>query len=495
MARTKQTARKSTGGKAPRKQLATKAARKSAPATGGVKKPHRYRPGTVALREIRRYQKSTELLIRKLPFQRLVREIAQDFKTDLRFQSSAVMALQEASEAYLVGLFEDTNLCAIHAKRVTIMPKDIQLARRIRGERAHRSTNHNQHHVRQRQRRKSEGKGKVSLIPCRTLPMEWVPPPPPVISHSNFPPLPSQKEQQPSAALKEGSLKPTAEQGQTSILSFLSSQKFIQWVLAAMYFLIACSDEPPRSLSPAIAAFTISPVGGCAGLARGFLELAAAFDAAAFFALADVDAAGTVAAGLVAVSADILLLSSRVDSTGIAAADANLLSIASRLYATLLVEHVRAYVVVAAAAAASKQASSTMARTKQTARKSTGGKAPRKQLATKAARKSAPATGGVKKPHRYRPGTVALREIRRYQKSTELLIRKLPFQRLVREIAQDFKTDLRFQSSAVMALQEASEAYLVGLFEDTNLCAIHAKRVTIMPKDIQLARRIRGERA
>jgi len=175
-----------------------------------------------------------------------------------------------------------------------------------------------------------------------------------------------------------------------------------------------------------------------------------------------------------------------------------------------------------------------MARTKQTARKSTGGKAPRKQLATKAARKSAPATGGVKKPHRracwghavclltadskatvsvcrccclprqgpkpaacgrYRPGTVALREIRKYQKSTELLIRKLPFQRLVREIAQDFKTDLRFQSSAVMALQEAAEAYLVGLFEDTNLCAIHAKRVTIMPKDIQLARRIRGERA
>ncbi|RRT78753.1 hypothetical protein B296_00022139 [Ensete ventricosum] len=140
-------------------------------------------------------------------------------------------------------------------------------------------------------------------------------------------------------------------------------------------------------------------------------------------------------------------------------------------------------------------ASQSMARTKQTARKSTGGKAPRKQLATKAARKSAPATGGVKKPHRFRPGTVALREIRKYQKSTELLIRKLPFQRLVREIAQDFKTDLRFQSSAVAALQEAAEAYLVGLFEDTNLCAIHAKRVTIMPKDIQLARRIRGERA
>jgi histone H3 len=135
-----------------------------------------------------------------------------------------------------------------------------------------------------------------------------------------------------------------------------------------------------------------------------------------------------------------------------------------------------------------------MARTKQTARKSTGGKAPRKALASKAARKSAPATG-VKKPHRFRPGTVALREIRKYQKSTELLIRKLPFQRLVREVAEGFKRDLRFQSHAIMALQEASEAYLTSLFEDTNLCAIHAKRVTIFPKDIQLARRIRGERS
>ena len=133
-----------------------------------------------------------------------------------------------------------------------------------------------------------------------------------------------------------------------------------------------------------------------------------------------------------------------------------------------------------------------MARTKQTARKSTGGKAHRKQLATKTAR--APTNGGVKKPHRYRPGTVALREIRKYQKSTELLIHKLPFQRLVREIAQDLLTDMHFQSTAILALQEASEAYLVGLLEDTNLCAIHAKRVTIMPKDIQLARRIRGER-
>lgn len=135
-----------------------------------------------------------------------------------------------------------------------------------------------------------------------------------------------------------------------------------------------------------------------------------------------------------------------------------------------------------------------MARTKQTARKNTGGKAPRKQVPAKAARKTAPAIAGVKKPHRYKPGTVALREIRKYQKSTELLIRKLPFQRLVREIANDYKSDLRFQSSAVLALQEASESYLVGLFEDTNLCAIHAKRVTIMAKDMQLARRIRGEK-
>ncbi|EFP11948.1 hypothetical protein CRE_31330 [Caenorhabditis remanei] len=129
-----------------------------------------------------------------------------------------------------------------------------------------------------------------------------------------------------------------------------------------------------------------------------------------------------------------------------------------------------------------------MARTKKTAgRKSTGAKAPRMGERNRL-------VGAVKKPHRFRLGTVALREIRRYQKSTKLLLRKLPFQRLVREISQDFKTDLRFQSAAIGALQEASESYLVGLFEDTNLCAIHAKRVTIMPKDMQLARRIRGER-
>ena len=137
--------------------------------------------------------------------------------------------------------------------------------------------------------------------------------------------------------------------------------------------------------------------------------------------------------------------------------------------------------------AARKAAAAKKAAAAQKAAKKSGMKAPK---------------GGVRKPHRFRPGTVALKEIRRYQKSTDLLIKKLPFQRLVREIATDIKVvpahmagKLRFQSLAITALQESSEAYLVRLFEDTNLCAIHAKRVTIMPKDIQLARRIRGERA
>jgi histone H3 len=136
-----------------------------------------------------------------------------------------------------------------------------------------------------------------------------------------------------------------------------------------------------------------------------------------------------------------------------------------------------------------------MARTKQTARKLTthhpsmGSKAPRHAIAAKIVQ-----VGGVKKPHRYRPGTVVLREIRKYQKSTDLLIRKLPFQRLVREIAQNFKSDLRFQTTAILALQEASETYLVSLFEDTNLLAMHAKRITILPRDIQLAKRLRCER-
>jgi histone H3 len=151
-----------------------------------------------------------------------------------------------------------------------------------------------------------------------------------------------------------------------------------------------------------------------------------------------------------------------------------------------------------------------MARVKQTARKTIGGKAHRftlltahrrQQQAATAATQSAPPRhqlgggGGVKKPHWYRPGTVALREIRRFQKTTELLIRKAPFQRVVREIAQKIfpNKDLRFQSLAVLALHEASEAYMVGMFEDTNLAALHAKCVTIMPRDMLLARRLRGE--
>ena len=153
-----------------------------------------------------------------------------------------------------------------------------------------------------------------------------------------------------------------------------------------------------------------------------------------------------------------------------------------------------------------------MGRTKQTASSGSSGavpahgaiKQPRKVPSKKHAAKhvrggtsALGAVGHVRKPHRYRPGTVALREIRKYQKTTDLLIRKLPFQRLCREIAEDFKTlgspDKRWQSTAILALQEAAEAYMVGLFEDTNLSAIHAKRVTILPKDMQLSRRIRKE--
>ncbi|XP_029347224.1 LOW QUALITY PROTEIN: histone H3 [Acyrthosiphon pisum] len=128
---------------------------------------------------------------------------------------------------------------------------------------------------------------------------------------------------------------------------------------------------------------------------------------------------------------------------------------------------------------------------KLTARMSTAGRAPRKMpklsenLATEAARESAPATGGVKKPKRCRPGTVVHREI---QKSTELM--KFLFQHLMLEIAKNFKTD---QSSPLHGLQEASEANLVGLFKDTNLCAIHAKLLKIMPKGNQLARHIHSE--
>ena len=119
--KTKLTAGVHTGGV----KGARKAARKAVPVQ---KKPHRYRPGTVALREIRRYQKSTELLLRGAPFLRLVREIAQDFKSDLRFSADAFEVLQVACEAFVVSRFENANLCAIHAKRVTVMVKDMQLA-------------------------------------------------------------------------------------------------------------------------------------------------------------------------------------------------------------------------------------------------------------------------------------------------------------------------------------------------------------------------------
>ena len=137
-----------------------------------------------------------------------------------------------------------------------------------------------------------------------------------------------------------------------------------------------------------------------------------------------------------------------------------------------------------------------MTRTKRASIKSfPGAKAPRKTISFKApARKTTPIQMSIERPRRFRPGTVALREIRKFQKSTDLLIRKLPFQKVVREIATQFKSDLRFQTQAILALQEACEAYLVKLFEDTNLCAIHAKRVTIMAKDMMLAKRIRGEK-
>ena len=102
------------------------------------KKRQRYRPGTLALRQIRKYQKSTDLLIRKLPFTRLVREIQFRFnQTDMRWKRNALEALQHSAESYLVKLFEDANLCAIHGRRVTLQVKDIQLARRIRDQAIH----------------------------------------------------------------------------------------------------------------------------------------------------------------------------------------------------------------------------------------------------------------------------------------------------------------------------------------------------------------------
>ena len=134
MVRTKQTARKGTNGAVVRtskaaKNIATKAPCK--PPSQEPRRKRRFRPGTVALREIRHYQKLTDLLIRKAPFQWLIYEILRSIRNNLRIQAMMVKGLQEATEAYLVGLFEDSNLCAIHAKRVMIMPRDVQLARRI----------------------------------------------------------------------------------------------------------------------------------------------------------------------------------------------------------------------------------------------------------------------------------------------------------------------------------------------------------------------------
>ncbi|XP_058811212.1 uncharacterized protein LOC131676103 [Topomyia yanbarensis] len=579
MARTKQTARKSTGGKAPRKQLATKAARKSAPATGGVKKPHRYRPGTVALREIRRYQKSTELLIRKLPFQRLVREIAQDFKTDLRFQSSAVMALQEASEAYLVGLFEDTNLCAIHAKRVTIMPKDIQLARRIRGERAFAAA---------APAAASPAKAPKKAKAAKSGPAKPKKPSthPPVndmvlaaiktLKERNGSSLQAIKkyiaanykcdvaklapfikkalksgvekgklsqtkgtgasgsfkvkadakkpagEKKPKKAAaakkpkkaagekKAAAKKPAGEKKAKKPKAAAAKKSVVKKAKAAPAKAAKKAAAPKqKATKPSKAAAnkpkTPKPKKAAPAKKAAPKKAAAKNASLSLQSVDDIHCGDGLALGVFSVGDGIsdhifqehLQHSSclLVDQTGDTFYTTPTSQTANGGLGDSLDCFILCFIFIAFSYLEDFNQQKAMARTKQTARKSTGGKAPRKQLATKAARKSAPATGGVKKPHRYRPGTVALREIRRYQKSTELLIRKLPFQRLVREIAQDFKTDLRFQSSAVMALQEASEAYLVGLFEDTNLCAIHAKRVTIMPKDIQLARRIRGERA
>ena len=118
-----------------RKEKVCKSRKKADPKKKEINiKKRRYRPGEKALREIRFYQRNTDLLIRRLPFARLVREIqTYFFRNEYRWQAEAIIALQEAAEAHLVGLFEDAYLCTIHAKRITMMTKDIQLARRIRG--------------------------------------------------------------------------------------------------------------------------------------------------------------------------------------------------------------------------------------------------------------------------------------------------------------------------------------------------------------------------
>ena len=134
------------GGKQPHKHMLHKLL-KWTTSTGGIKKPQRYHPGLLALHEICRYQQSMESLIRKTPFNKLIKEISQEYRicpegpgtpsVQVRFQSTALAALQEAAESFLVGLFEDVNLLAVHAKRVTVMPHDIRLALWIRGDHFH----------------------------------------------------------------------------------------------------------------------------------------------------------------------------------------------------------------------------------------------------------------------------------------------------------------------------------------------------------------------
>jgi histone H3 len=135
MARVKQTAHKSTGGAPPCLHLATKAARVAAQKAISIRKPHRWHPGTVAAREIRKFHKTTDLLIKKSPFQHLVREIVEQVprKSDLQMQSTALLALQEAAEYFMVDVFNNTKLCASQAKRITIMRKDMVLACCIQG--------------------------------------------------------------------------------------------------------------------------------------------------------------------------------------------------------------------------------------------------------------------------------------------------------------------------------------------------------------------------
>ncbi|RAL02781.1 histone H3 family protein [Aspergillus ibericus CBS 121593] len=152
------------------------------------------------------------------------------------------------------------------------------------------------------------------------------------------------------------------------------------------------------------------------------------------------------------------------------------------------------------AAVSATKAAATTSPSASRVRKSTGPSRGGKRPAGKQPRESDVQPGDPTprgRSRRFKPGTVALKEIRKYQRTFDLLIQKLPFARLVREVAldllpSDVGSELRWQSHAIQALQEAAEAFLVHLFEDTNLCAIHAKRVTIMQKDIQLARRIRG---